>query len=54
MSHSSSLNGNDKVFATVVHGPIGKTNMGCTLDPFGLLWATHNSYMVLNARKLVF
>ena len=31
-----------------------KTHMGCMWDPFGLLLATHNGYMVLNARKPVF
>ena len=34
--------------------PCGKTHMGCMLDPFGSLWATHKGYMVLDATKPVF
>ena len=54
MSHSSSPNGTDKVFATVVNGPMWKNAYGLHVVPFGSLWATHNGYMVLNARKPVF
>ena len=34
--------------------PCEKTHMGCMWDPFGLLWATHKGYIVLDARKPVF
>ena len=55
MSHSSSPNGTDNVFATVVHGPMWKkSHMSCMWDPFWSLWATHNGHMVLNAREPVF
>ena len=54
MSHSSSPNGTNKVFASVVHGPMWETHMGCTWDPFGSLWATRKGYMGLDARKPVF
>ena len=54
MSHSSSPNVTDKVFATVVLDPCEKTHMGCLWYPFGSLWATNNGYMVLSVRKPVF
>ena len=53
VSHSSSPNGTDKVFATVVHGPMWETHMGWMWDPFGSVWFTHKYYMGLSARKPV-
>ena len=47
MSHSSSPNGTDKVFATVVHGPGGKTHVGCMWDQFWSLWAIRTGYIGL-------
>ena len=53
MSHSSSPNGTDKVFATVVHGHMWENPYGWHVGPIGSLWATHKGYMVLDARKPV-
>ena len=54
MSHSSSPNGTDKVFATVVHGPVWENPYGLHVGPIWVLWATHEGYMVLDVRNPVF
>ena len=54
MSHSSSPNRTDKVFATVVHGPMWENPYRLHVGPIWVLWATRKGYMVLNVRNPVF
>ena len=53
MSHSSSPNGTDKVFATVVHGPMWENPYGLHVGPIWVLWGTCKGYMVLDVRNPV-
>ena len=54
MPHSSSPNGTDKLFATVVHGPMWENPYGLHVGPIWVLWATRKGYMVLDVRNPVF
>ena len=54
MSQSSSPNGTNKLFATVVHGPMWENPYGLHVGPIWVLWATRKGYMVLDVRTPVF